>query len=117
MSEEQAFWALNTLCDQLIPGYYSTTMYGALLDQAIFEQLVEQTMPVLHQHFSKYDIQLSVASLPWFLTIFINSMPLVFAFRVLDCFFLEGPKILFQISLCIIISIILIYNLFSDFKS
>lgn len=97
MSTEQAFWALNSLTDQLLPGYYSTTMYGALLDQAIFEHLVEKNMPQMHAHFKKLDIQLSIVSLPWFLTVFINSMPLMFAFRVLDCFFLEGPKILFQI--------------------
>jgi hypothetical protein len=102
MTEEQAFWALNTICDQLLPGYYSPTMYGALLDQAIFEALVEEQMPQLHQHLKKLDVQLSIVSLPWFLTVFINSMPLMFAFRVLDCFFLEGPKILFQISLSIL---------------
>lgn len=79
------------------PSLHSTSMYGALLDQLIFEQLVEKTMPILHEHFKRTDIQLSVACLPWFLSLYINSMPLLFAFRVLDCFFMEGPKILFQI--------------------
>ncbi|RUP44863.1 hypothetical protein BC936DRAFT_148927 [Jimgerdemannia flammicorona] len=97
MSEEQAFWTLSILCDRMLPGYYSTSMYGALLDQLIFEHLVEKTMPILHEHFKRTDIQLSVACLPWFLSLYINSMPLLFAFRVLDCFFMEGPKILFQI--------------------
>lgn len=72
-------------------------MYGALLDQIIFEQLVEKTMPMLWNHFKKTDVQLSVASLPWFLSLYVNSMPLTFAFRVLDCLFMEGPRILFQI--------------------
>ncbi|KAI9470070.1 MAG: rab-GTPase-TBC domain-containing protein [Benjaminiella poitrasii] len=102
MSEEQAFFTLGVLCDDLLPGYYSTSMYGALLDQIIFEDLLEKTMPKLHAHFKKADIQLSVACLPWFLSLYINSMPLLFAFRVLDCFFMEGPKILFQIGLAIL---------------
>ncbi|KAF9299381.1 hypothetical protein BGZ74_008933 [Mortierella antarctica] len=98
-SEEQAFWTLNVLCDRLLPGYYSTSMYGALLDQTILEHLLEKTMPILSKHLKKVDVQLSVACLPWFLSLFINSMPLVYAFRVLDCFFFEGPKVLFQITI------------------
>ncbi|RKF59714.1 putative GTPase-activating protein [Erysiphe neolycopersici] len=102
MSESQAFYLLSTLCDRLLPGYYSMTMYGTLLDQRVFESLVEKTMPILWQHLIKSDVQLSVVSLPWFLSLYINSMPLVFAFRVLDVFFLEGPKVLFQVGLAIL---------------
>jgi hypothetical protein len=95
MSESQAFFLLSVLCDRLLPGYYSQTMYGTLLDQKVFESLTEKTMPILWDH-------LSVVSLPWFLSLYINSMPLIFAFRVLDVFFLEGPKVLFQIGLAIL---------------
>ncbi|PHH52384.1 putative GTPase-activating protein AN11010 [Ceratocystis fimbriata CBS 114723] len=102
MSETQAFFLLSTLCDRLVPGYYSTTMYGTLLDQKVFESLVERTMPILWEHLVKSDVQLSVVSLPWFLSLYINSMPLVFAFRVLDVFFVEGPKVLFQVGLAIL---------------
>ncbi|KAF8457534.1 rab-GTPase-TBC domain-containing protein [Terfezia claveryi] len=102
MSEAQAFFLLSTLCDRLLPGYYSQTMYGTLLDQRVFESLVEKTMPILWDHLVKSDVQLSVVSLPWFLSLYINSMPLVFAFRVLDVFFLEGPKVLFQVGLAIL---------------
>lgn len=101
-SEAQAFFLLSVLCGRLLPGYYSTTMYGTLLDQKVFESLVEKTMPVLWDHLTKSDVQLSVVSLPWFLSLYINSMPLVFAFRVLDVFFLEGPKVLFQVGLAIL---------------
>lgn len=102
MSESQAFFLLSALCDRLLPGYYSTTMYGTLLDQRVFESLVEKTMPILWEHLVKSDVQLSVVSLPWFLSLYINSMPLIFAFRVLDVFFLEGPKVLFQVGLAIL---------------
>ncbi|ROT35378.1 GTPase-activating protein GYP2 [Sodiomyces alkalinus F11] len=101
MSESQAFFLLSSLCERLVPGYYSTTMYGTLLDQKVFECLVERTMPILWEHLVKSDVQLSVVSLPWFLSLYINSMPLVFAFRVLDVFFVEGPKVLFQVGLAI----------------
>lgn len=102
LSEDQAFYTLSILCDRLLPGYYSITMYGTLLDQRVFESLVEKTMPIIWDHLVKNDVQLSVVSLPWFLSLYINSMPLIFAFRVLDVFFLEGPRVLFQVGLAIL---------------
>ena len=101
-SEEQAFWLLNTLCDELLPGYYSTTMYGTLLDQKVFETLVQRTLPILWDHLKQHDLQLSLVSLPWFLSLYVNSIPLTLAMRVLDCFFLEGPRVLFQVGLAIL---------------
>lgn len=102
MSEEQAFWCLCTLCEKYTPGYYSKTMYGTLLDQRVFEALVEKTMPILWEHISNNDIQLSIISLPWFLSLFINSMPLVFSSRIIDILFLQGPRTLFQVALAIL---------------
>ncbi|KAK0444751.1 rab-GTPase-TBC domain-containing protein [Armillaria borealis] len=98
MSEEQAFWLLEVLCDRLLPGYYAPSMHGTLLDQRVFESLVQRCLPIIHDHFQEVDVQLSVASLPWFLSLYINSMPMIFAFRVVDCFFCMGPKVLFQIN-------------------
>lgn len=75
----------------------SPSMYGTVLDQRVFEHLVQRCLPTIHEHFVRADIQLSVASLPWFLSLYISSMPMVFAFRIIDCFFLMGPKVLFQV--------------------
>ena len=95
-------------------------MHGTLLDQRVFESLVHKCLPIIYDHFTAVDVQLSVASLPWFLSLyvifetdsvghlrhsdamfssnrFINSMPMVFAFRIIDCFFCMGPKVLFQV--------------------
>ncbi|KNE54335.1 hypothetical protein AMAG_17656 [Allomyces macrogynus ATCC 38327] len=102
MSEEQAFWTLCVLCDRVIPGYYSTTMVGAQVDAQVFESLIAKFLPTIHDHIRKLDIQLSVACLSWFLSLFVNTMPLHHAFRVLDCFFLDGPKVLFQVGLAIL---------------
>lgn len=100
-TEEQAFWILTTLSERLLPGYYSTNMVGAVLDQHVFESLVGKYMPILADHFKRYEIQTSVACLPWFLSLYVNTLPLMYALRVVDCFFLEGPKVLFQVGLAI----------------
>ncbi|CCE62935.1 hypothetical protein TPHA_0D02990 [Tetrapisispora phaffii CBS 4417] len=102
MTEEQAFWCLYNLCDVYVPGYYSKTMYGTLLDQKVFEYFVEDKIPVLWEHIQKQDIQLSIVSLPWFLSLFFTSMPLEFSFRIMDIFFLNGSRTLFQVSLAIL---------------
>ncbi|KAI9325982.1 rab-GTPase-TBC domain-containing protein [Zopfochytrium polystomum] len=93
MTEEQAFWVLTVLSDRMLPQYYSTNMVGAVVDNHVFEHLVHKFMPILSDHFKKYEIQLSVACLPWFLSLYINSLPLNFALRIIDCFFMEGPKV------------------------
>ena len=101
-SAEQCFWLLDTLCERLLPGYYTQSMAGTLLDQKVFENLVQTTMPVLHEHFAKHDMQLSVVTLPWLLSLYINSMPMVFAFRIIDCFMAFGSRVLFQVGLAIL---------------
>ncbi|KIR68745.1 GTPase activating protein [Cryptococcus bacillisporus CA1873] len=102
MSEQQAFWLLEVLCDRILPGYYSPSMEGTLLDQRVFESLVHRCLPMIHEHFKSVDVQISVASLPWFLSLYINSMPLIFAFRIVDCVLAMGVKVLFQIGLAVL---------------
>ncbi|KNC97733.1 uncharacterized protein SPPG_06734 [Spizellomyces punctatus DAOM BR117] len=102
LTEEQAFWILTVLCDRMLPGYYSTNMVGAVIDNHVFETLVAKYMPIMAEHFKKNEIQLSVACLPWFLSLYINSLPLPYALRIIDCFFMEGPKVFFQIGLGIL---------------
>ncbi|ORY31029.1 rab-GTPase-TBC domain-domain-containing protein [Naematelia encephala] len=102
MSEDQAFWLLEVLCDRILPGYYSPSMEGTLLDQRVFEAVVGRCLPMIKDHFAEVDVQLSVASLPWFLSLYINSMPLIFAFRIVDCVLAMGVKVLFQIGLAVL---------------
>lgn len=102
LDEEQAFWVLTVLCERLLPRYYTPTMIGAVVDSRVLESLVEKFMPLLAKQFKQLDLQLSIISLPWFLSLFINALPLNLAFRVVDNFFLEGPRFLFQLALAIL---------------
>lgn len=115
LSEERAFWLLCTICEKLLPNYYSTTMFAAIVDQKVFEVLVQNYMPTLMKKFEEVNLQLSIVTLPWFLTLFINSMPLIHSFRVLDLFFLDGVKILFQMGLAaLFLNAKLLMNLSDD---
>lgn len=46
-------------------------MHGTMLDQRVFESLVQRCLPIIHEHFQDVDVQLSVASLPWFLSLYV----------------------------------------------
>lgn len=48
------------------------SMHGTLLDQRVFEALVQRCLPIIHDHFQEVDVQLSVASLPWFLSLCVS---------------------------------------------
>ena len=39
------------------------------LGERVFEALVHRCLPMIHDHFQEVDVQLSVASLPWFLSL------------------------------------------------
>lgn len=48
-----------------MPDRHSPSMEGTLLDQRVFEALVQRCLPMIKDHFASVDVQLSVASLPW----------------------------------------------------
>ncbi|KXS14903.1 TBC-domain-containing protein [Gonapodya prolifera JEL478] len=102
LSEEQAFWVLDITVTRLLPQYYTRNMVGAVVDASVLDALVEKHLPMLHAHFAKLDTELSVYSLSWLLSIYVNCMPLKYAFRIFDGLFAEGSQFLFQIALAIL---------------
>ena len=102
LTEEQAFWILTVFTERMLPGYYTVNMVGAMIDNHVFALMINRFMPVLSDHFKQHSIQISVACLPWFLSLYINFLPLPYALRIIDCFFMEGVKILFQVGLAML---------------
>lgn len=49
LQEEDAFWLLLTVVDTLLPvDCYSKSMIGTHVDQLVFAQIVETSLPKLH---------------------------------------------------------------------
>ncbi|KAJ2952626.1 hypothetical protein O0L34_g6956 [Tuta absoluta] len=99
--EEQAFWLLATICETLLPDYYNTRVVGALVDQGVLEELTAAHLPDLHAKLDELGM-MKMISLSWFLTLFISVMPYECAVNVMDCFFYDGAKVIFQVTLTIL---------------
>lgn len=68
MNEEEAFFLLCTICEDILPDYYShgLQLMGSIVDQQIFASLVQQYFPDLEKHLESvynYYIEFEIFSL------------------------------------------------------
>ncbi|TUR04354.1 TBC1 domain family member 8B [Bagarius yarrelli] len=73
----------------------------ALVDQAVFEELMRDHLTPLTDHMTGLSF-LSSVSLSWFLTLFVSVLPIESSVSVLDCFFYNGIRFILQLALTII---------------
>ncbi|XP_006887861.1 PREDICTED: TBC1 domain family member 8 isoform X2 [Elephantulus edwardii] len=99
--EEEAFWLLVAVCERMLPDYFNHRVIGAQVDQSVFEELIKEHLPELAEHMTDLTALASV-SLSWFLTLFLSIMPLESAVNVVDCFFYDGIKAIFQLGLAVL---------------
>ncbi|KAH9644075.1 hypothetical protein HF086_009788 [Spodoptera exigua] len=71
------------------------------VDQGVLEELTEVHLPELHAKLDELGM-MKMISLSWFLTLFISVMPYECAVNVMDCFFYDGAKVIFQVTLTIL---------------
>jgi len=114
MEEEKAFWMLVTIIHDYLPeNMYDVTMEGANVDQAVLMILIMEKMPQIWNRLSGgfgWDVEKLDGNMPtitlvtshWFLTLYINILPIETLLRVWDCLFYEGNKVLFRVALAII---------------
>lgn len=86
---------------QALPTRATASLAGAQVDQSVFEELIKEQLPELAEHMRDLSALASV-SLSWFLTLFLNIMPLESAVNVVDCFFYDGIKAIFQLGLAVL---------------
>ncbi|XP_033630050.1 small G protein signaling modulator 3 homolog isoform X3 [Asterias rubens] len=100
MEEEDAFWMMCTIIEELVPAsYYSSTLLGVQADQRVLRQLMVSFLPELDQQLKSHDIELSLITLHWFLTVFSSVVHVRVLLRIWDLFFYEGSVVLFQVTL------------------
>lgn len=112
--EEAAFWMLVTTVHDYLPNnMYDVTMEGANIDQSVLMMLVNEYLPDIwnkmsnkqcfRDYKSSYGLPpITLVTNHWFLTLFINILPVETVLRIWDCFFIEGYHIMFKVALTII---------------
>lgn len=88
------------MADELVLIHFNYIL-GALVDQAVFEELIRDYLPQLTDHMMDMTFFSSV-SLSWFLTLFISVLPIESAVNVVDCFFYDGIKAILQLGLTVL---------------
>jgi len=106
MSEEEAYWMLWCICEEIIPEHYTKglQLMGSVVEQQIFTELTQIYFPVLKQHLEEIGTPVEMLTLPWFMTFFIGYIPWKAALRVLDLVFIMGPDVLFLVGLGVLLN-------------
>ncbi|KAI9012135.1 rab-GTPase-TBC domain-containing protein [Phycomyces nitens] len=112
MQEEEAFWTFVAVVQDILPpNIYDVTMEGANIDQTVLMMLLSERCPQIWHRVgdgkSFWECEEAEVGMPttslvtshWFLTMFINILPIESVLRVWDCFFYEGQRALFRVAL------------------
>ena len=62
---------------------------------------MSQHLPKIHSRLAELSV-VDTLTLPWFLTIFLSSMPFHAATLIVDAFFLDGAAVIFRVALAIL---------------
>ncbi|KAF0749384.1 Uncharacterized protein FWK35_00021583 [Aphis craccivora] len=100
-TEEEAFWLLACICENMLPDYYNNKVVGALVDQGVMDNLIANNLPFIYDILSRLGL-IQMISLSWFLTIFLSVMNYQSAIHIVDWFFFDGAKVIFQVALSIL---------------
>jgi len=100
LPEEEAFWCLTTIIDDIMPPGYYNDLWLAQVDSSVVMNYIAIKMPNLSEHFKRNNIELSLFA--WFLTIFVDGTPPALFLRLWDSFLYEGDKILFRVAIALL---------------
>ena len=100
LSEEQAFWVLCCLIEDIIPvDYYSRSMIGSRIDQMVFEACIAWKLPKIHSRFKEVNMLIEPVTCPWILCLYTTALPMEYVCRIWDCLLWEGNVVLLRVGL------------------
>ncbi|XP_030375817.1 growth hormone-regulated TBC protein 1 [Scaptodrosophila lebanonensis] len=102
--EEKSFWLLKHIVEKILPQYHTKNMANLLRDLAVFKELIIRRYPDLNRHVEALGLPYPVIATKWFICIFAEVLPVETVFRIWDCVFAEGYKIVFRAALAMFVS-------------
>jgi len=89
LGEEEAFWGLATLIENVLPGYHAPGLAAARVDAAVLADAVGLHFPALAARLESLGVTVAAPAARWLLAAFVGSLPLETALRVWDVLLLE----------------------------
>lgn len=100
LSEEQSFWVLDCLINEILPqNYYTNSLIGVHADQRVLAHLISELVPEVHSAYESAGVQLHIVTVEWFMCVMCTTLPTHTALRVWDAIFLHGSEVLFRVAL------------------
>ncbi|EFN58249.1 hypothetical protein CHLNCDRAFT_12890, partial [Chlorella variabilis] len=82
LPEEEAFWCLAALVEDLLgTAYFDERMAAPQVDVLVYGHLLQGRFPTLWRHLAALEVDAASVTLHWFLLCFLNSLPLDSALR------------------------------------
>ncbi|KAF9934120.1 GTPase-activating protein [Linnemannia zychae] len=103
MPDEEAFCVLIKMMSSYdMRGHFTPEMNTLQLRLFQFEQLMEETVPLVHKHFLTQGIRSTMYASQWFMTLFAYKFPLDLVFRVYDIMLVEGVESLLRFAIALL---------------
>ncbi|KAK5965142.1 Small G protein signaling modulator 3 protein, partial [Trichostrongylus colubriformis] len=102
-SEETTFWMMTALIEDILPpNYYSQTLLGVQADERVTRHLMKSHVPDLNHLIDELDVEVSLVTVNWLLTLFASVFPTRTLIRVWDFVFYTGSVSIFRVIISIL---------------
>ena len=101
--EDQSFWILKCLLEDILPDYYSPNLPGLLVDMKVLNLLVEDHCPQLAKHLAAQNVTWELICSKWFICLFCDILPIETVLRIWDCILYNGSGIVMKVALLTVI--------------
>ncbi|GAB0090597.1 growth hormone-regulated TBC protein 1 [Sergentomyia squamirostris] len=101
--EEGTFWLLKHIVEHIASDYHTKTMRGLITDIGVLNEMLKTRVPEVHAHCKLLGLPWAVIVTKWFICLFAEVLPTETVLRIWDCLFSEGYKILFRVSVTLIV--------------
>ena len=104
--EEDAFWCLDVIVRKVIPGGLSRALTGFKVSVLVLCDLAKTLLPDCYMALEGLGVPvedvLGMICPQWFISLFVNALPLELVFKFWDLVFLEGSIAVLQLALAIL---------------
>ena len=93
LEEDDAFWVLCCLIEDIVPGYYTKDMFNLRVDLRTLDRFAQTLVPRVHAKLEQLALPLELPAMRWFLSLFTSVFDTPMALHILDELFAVVPPL------------------------